>query len=85
MFGIGIPELIVILVIAFVVIGPEKIPDLARSLGKGLYEIRRATEGVRSEIVKEGEKINDELEEASQSLREAGEGGTSTGEKTGRP
>lgn len=85
MFGIGIPELIVILLIAFVVIGPEKLPELARSLGKGLYEIRRATEGVRSEIEKEGEEINDELDEASQSLREAGEGGASTGEKTDQP
>jgi sec-independent protein translocase protein TatA len=85
MFGIGIPELIVILLIAFVVIGPEKLPEMARSIGKGLYQIRRATEDVRSEFEKEGEKIDEELEEASHYLKEAGEGGASTGDQPDQP
>lgn len=54
MFGIGIPELIIILIVAFVVVGPEKLPKLARSLGKGFFELRRATEGIREEFEKEG-------------------------------
>lgn len=54
MFGIGIGELVVILIIAFVVVGPEKLPQIARALGKGFYEIRRATDEVREEIEKEG-------------------------------
>jgi len=44
------PELIVILVIALIVIGPQKLPDLARSLGKGLAEFKRATEDFKKSV-----------------------------------
>jgi TatA/E family protein of Tat protein translocase len=50
MFGLGIPELIVIFVIALVVFGPKKLPDLGRALGKGLAEFKRATEEVKQTI-----------------------------------
>ncbi len=50
MFGIGSTELIVILVIALLVLGPKRLPDLARSLGKGLAEFKRATNDITEEL-----------------------------------
>ena len=47
MFGIGLPELIIIAIVALIVVGPKKLPDLARSLGKGLSEFRRAADDVK--------------------------------------
>lgn len=50
MFGIGMTELILIAALALIVIGPKKLPDLARSLGKGLAEFKRATNELKSAI-----------------------------------
>ncbi|HZR80714.1 MAG TPA: twin-arginine translocase TatA/TatE family subunit [Candidatus Binatia bacterium] len=44
MFGLGIPELIVILIIALLVFGPGKLPDVGKFLGKGLRDFRDALE-----------------------------------------
>ncbi len=43
MFGIGMPELLLILAIALIVIGPKKLPDLAKSLGRTMREFKKAT------------------------------------------
>ncbi|MGH7786806.1 MAG: Sec-independent protein translocase protein TatB [Candidatus Binatia bacterium] len=50
MFGIGIPELLVILVVALIVLGPKRLPDVARTLGKGLAEFRKATADLTDEL-----------------------------------
>jgi sec-independent protein translocase protein TatA len=51
MFGnIGPWELVLILLIALIVVGPGKLPDVARSLGKGLNEFKKVTTGVRKEF-----------------------------------
>lgn len=55
MFGIGAQELIVILVIALLVFGPKRLPELARSLGKGLAEFRRASNDLRQSLSAEPE------------------------------
>jgi TatA/E family protein of Tat protein translocase len=43
MFNIGMPELLMILALALIILGPRKLPELARGLGKGLAEFKRAT------------------------------------------
>lgn len=50
MFGLGISEIVVILVIALIFIGPKKLPELARGLGKGLKEFQNAAKGIQESI-----------------------------------
>ena len=50
MFGIGMPELLLILALALIVLGPKKLPELARALGKGMAELRRATDEIKDEF-----------------------------------
>jgi TatA/E family protein of Tat protein translocase len=61
MFGIGMPELLMILALALIVIGPKKLPDVAKSLGRGLGEFRRATQEIKNTINVESynEQLND--------------------------
>jgi len=53
MFGIGFPELLLILAIALVVIGPKRLPDLARALGRGLAEFKKATDELKQTFQEE--------------------------------
>lgn len=48
MFGLGFQEVLLILFIALIVVGPGKLPDLARALGRGLAEFRKATSDLKS-------------------------------------
>lgn len=50
MFGIGIQELIIIAVIALIIVGPKKLPDLAKTLGKGLRDFQKAADGVTDDL-----------------------------------
>ncbi|MDH3213277.1 MAG: Sec-independent protein translocase protein TatB, partial [Myxococcales bacterium] len=50
MFGIGMTELLVIFVIGLLVLGPKRLPELARSLGRTLAEFRRASTDLRQEF-----------------------------------
>lgn len=45
MFSFSMPELVLVLVIALIVFGPGKLPEVGKALGKGLQEFRRATNG----------------------------------------
>ena len=59
MFGIGLPELIVILGIALIVVGPDKLPDLARSIAKGILDLKKTAEDVKEGLTKEGGMFED--------------------------
>ncbi|MBU4464033.1 MAG: Sec-independent protein translocase protein TatB [Proteobacteria bacterium] len=50
MFGIGMPEMILILAIALIVLGPKKLPDLAKSLGRAMREFKKATSELKESI-----------------------------------
>jgi Tat protein translocase TatB subunit len=58
MFGIGMTELMVIFVIGLVVLGPKRLPDLARSLGRSLAEFRRASNDLRRDFMSVTEDVN---------------------------
>ena len=69
MFGIGMPELIIIFVIALIIIGPKKLPDLARALGKGLAEFRRATNELKANL--DMDDVGDELRGVQEDLADS--------------
>ena len=50
MFGMGMLKLIIIAMIALIVVGPKKLPDLARTLGRGFNEFRKALDGVTDDF-----------------------------------
>lgn len=60
MFGIGGPELLIICVVALVVIGPKKLPEMLRSLGKGMAEFKRVGNDVKSTLDAEVNKAESE-------------------------
>ena len=50
MFGIGAPELVLILIVGLIVFGPGKLPEMGRTLGKGLREFRKASNALTTAI-----------------------------------
>lgn len=73
MFGpIGLPELIVIFIIALLVFGPKKLPDVGKSVGRAIREFKRASDELRSKVEEEIEasEIKSEINEVKSNLTE---------------
>mgnify|MGYP001038796217 CR=1 FL=1 len=68
MGSIGVPEMIFIFVLALLIFGPKKLPELGRSLGKGIAEFRRASAELRSSLEREMQNLENEtrIEESVQ-------------------
>lgn len=73
MFHMGMPELILILVIALVVFGPGKLPEIGKTLGKGLAEIRRATQKETDAVRQECIDVKAEVKDAVDSVKKESE------------
>ncbi len=98
MFDLGMQELIVIFAVALLVFGPQRLPELARSLGKGMAELRKTLHGVKDQIDSEMDEIEKPLKEKIQEIAEEtkiteaevladitkAEKGTTTGEEKGK-
>lgn len=66
MFGIGLPEFILILALALIVVGPEKLPDLAKTLAKQLMELKKTANALQDSLkeeLKEAERASEESEQ----------------------
>ena len=78
MFGIGLPELMIIMVIALIIIGPNKLPDLARALGKGMAEFKKATQEIKESLDMD-DSLRDIREDLADTVSGRGPEGTPDG------
>ena len=65
MFGIGMPELLLLLAIALIVVGPKKLPELAKALGRGIAEFKKATNELKESL-----ETNTDFSELKQSFND---------------
>lgn len=61
-FGIGLPEMVLIFLVALLIFGPKKLPEIGRSLGKTLKSFQDASKEFEAEIKKEVDKVTEPFE-----------------------
>ncbi len=64
MFGMGMPEILLILAIALIVLGPKKLPEIAKSLGRGIAEFKRATQDFKQSM-----EVDNDIQDAKKTLK----------------
>lgn len=67
MFDIGVPELILILVVALVIFGPGKLPEIGKAVGKSLSEFKKASHDLQNEISSAAKETSNEKAEEPKS------------------
>ncbi|MEE2838943.1 MAG: twin-arginine translocase TatA/TatE family subunit [Acidobacteriota bacterium] len=72
MWNLGFPELIIIFVVALVIFGPRKLPELGRSLGKGLSEFKRASNELKRTWEDEVDAVKHEVDVQKEELNKIG-------------
>ncbi len=83
MFGpIGMPELVIIMVIALIIFGPRKLPELGRSIGRSLNEFKRASNELRSTL---DEEIRVEEQRSAERQRTPNAASATPGDEAGVP
>jgi sec-independent protein translocase protein TatA len=88
MFGFGMPQILIILAIALIIFGPQKLPELARTLGKALADFKRATNDFKASIEEEtrAQEEHEAAQKAAESVKVVPpetEEQTESGEKAG--
>jgi len=71
MFDLGAQELIVIFIVAFLVFGPKRLPELGRTLGKGIRELKNAMRNVKDSLEESEFNVSKEINEAKTDLQES--------------
>ena len=70
MFGVGVPELVVIFLVALIILGPKQLPEVAKFLGKALGEFRRATDEISAEFNNAKAMLEEEVRQAERAAQE---------------
>ena len=85
MFGIGLPEFILILIVGLIVFGPSKLPELGRAVGKGMREFRKASNALQAAINAPDEPVARPSASAAARAPEVAETVPKTGEAAASP
>ena len=70
MFGIGLPELILIMALALIVVGPDKLPDLAKSIAKQILELKKTANSLKESLQEELQEGEEVLKKSRQEVEE---------------